>query len=260
MSTVDAARRRDARGVIDALWESADSEFKRSAVSREEGNLLRCLAAKAQVRRTIEVGFGNGVSSLYICSALQGKEGVQHTAIDPFQTSDFHGRGVANLRGAGIDFFRLIELPSEVALPQLLHDGERYDLALIDGLHTADQTMVDFYYLDRLLRAGGFLVFDDVNARAVNKVARYASTYPNYRLVDVSGRRGSPRRFVNTLKQGLSLALWPLRKLVGEAALREFLDVSVVRPGMLWSLDFHTMAAFQKTGEYARDTNWYDGL
>jgi predicted O-methyltransferase YrrM len=245
--------------VVEGLFSNADQDFLSSAISREEGRFLRELASRTDVRTTIEVGCANGISGMYICSGIAGKDAPSHTAIDPFQNSEFQGRGVNNIRRAGIEFFRLIEKPSEIALPELLSNGARFDLALIDGLHTADQTMVDFYYLDRLLRVGGILVFDDVNFPPVNKVARYVSTYPNYQLIATAGRRGGPRRIINLTKQMLGILLSPARRLF-PGLFREFFDISLAYPEKLWNIDFHTMAAFQKTGEYWRDTNWYRGL
>lgn len=245
--------------VIDEAFSTGDRAFRSSAITREEGLFLRRLASGQQVKRTIEIGCANGISALYLCSGLLGKQGAAHTAIDPFQQTGFQGRGVENVRRAGIDFFGLIERPSEIALPALLQDGARYDLAFIDGLHTADQTMIDFYFLDRMLRVGGILVFDDVNSRAVNKVARYVSTYPNYRLVGTAGERGKQRQTINAVKAALSIAFWPVRKM-SEKLFLEVFDVSLLDPKLLWSLDFHSMAAFEKTGECDRDTNWYRGI
>ena len=93
-----------------------------------------------------------------------------------------------------------IEEGSELALPGLLREGQCFDLAFIDGLHTADQTLLDFYFLDRMLRVGGVIVIDDVNSPAVNKAAHYFSKYPNYRLIGVCGSRGIRRRGINGLK------------------------------------------------------------
>jgi predicted O-methyltransferase YrrM len=254
----DLTRRVDS--VVNDLFAAGDPAFLSSAVSREEGGLLRVLASRPEIRKSIEIGCANAISTLYICSGTAGKANPSHTAIDPFQTAAFARRGVRNVERAGIDFFELIEKPSEIALPELLADGRSYDFALIDGLHTADQTMVDFYYLDRMLRVGGILVFDDANAAAVNKIVRYASTYPNYRLIAASGRRGPLRQAINAVKHGLSLATWPLRRLLKDDAFREIFDVSLVDPGLLWSVDYHSMIAFEKTGEFERDTNWYRGL
>lgn len=242
------------------LFAKADANFLSSAISLEEGEFLRALVSRPGIRHSIEIGCANAISSIYICSGTANKERPSHTAIDPFQTSAFARRGVQTVEKAGIDFFTLIEKPSEVALPELLSEGRIYDFALIDGLHTADQTMVDFYYLDRMLRVGGILVFDDANSPAVNKIVRYVSTYPNYRLLAASGRRGPLRRSINALKSGLSLATWPLRKILKDKAFREIFDVSLMDLRLLWSIDSHTMIAFEKTGECARDTNWYRGL
>lgn len=252
--------RASAAQLVEELFRSADQRFLTSAISQEEGIFLARLASRPEVRRTIEVGCANGISSIYICSGLQGKPDASHTAIDPFQTADFQGRGAANVARAGFSFFRLIEEFSELALPQLLCQGGRYDLAFIDGLHTADQTTLDLYYLDRLLRPGGILVIDDVCHPGVNKIVHYLSTYPNYRLVATAGRRGAPRIALNLVKSVLAVGLWPARKRLGEGLIREFFDISLTQPSNLWTLDFCTMAAFEKTSEYTRGTNWFRGI
>lgn len=246
--------------IIDVLFSNASEEFLRSAISREEGLFLRELASQTDVRKTIEVGCANGVSTLYICAGLSSKHNVSHTAIDPFQDSEYQGRAVDSIRRTGFHFFQLIEQPSEIALPALLMKGERYDLALIDGLHTADQALVDFYYLDRMVQPGGIIVFDDVHSQAVTKIVHYVWTYPNYQLVGTCGRRGIRRRLLNTLKQITSMALWPVKQSFGEAIFREFVDIWLLQSETLWTIDSCTMIAFQKIADYSRDTNWYRGI
>jgi predicted O-methyltransferase YrrM len=245
---------------IDQLFAGSDRDFLRSAISREEGRFLAELASRPHVRNTVEIGCANGVSSIYICAGISAKQNPSHTAIDPFHTSHFQGRGVANVARVGFPFFELIEQPSEIALPNLLSSGKSFDMAFIDGLHTADQTLLDFYYLDRLISVGGIIAIDDVNARAVNKIVHYISTYQNYRLIGTAGRRATPRRALNLVKQIVAMGIWPFRKIVGEATAREFFDISLLHPEHLWTLDFCTMVAFEKTHEYTRDTNWYRGM
>ena len=58
---------------IDRLFANADRSFLRSAISQEEGTFLEALASRPEVRNTIEVGCANGISSIYICSGIQGK-------------------------------------------------------------------------------------------------------------------------------------------------------------------------------------------
>lgn len=133
-------------------------------------------------------------------------------------------------------------------------------MAFIDGKHTADQALLDFYFLDRMIEPGGIVVFDDVHFPSVNKVVRYVSTYPNYQLIGTSGQRGAKRRLTNTVKQCAAVAVWPAKKILGEAICREFLDVSLLHPEMLWTIDSSTMAAFQKTHEFNRDIRSYKGI
>ena len=135
------------------------------------------------VQRSIELGCAYGVSSLFICDALAHKPGARHVIIDPGQGSQYKYIGVGNLERCGYDFFQLLEEPSELALPKLWQAGERFDFALIDGRHTSDHVMVDFFYIDRLLNVGGIVVFDDVDLYRVNKAVRYLVQYPSYRVL-----------------------------------------------------------------------------
>ncbi|MTI29215.1 class I SAM-dependent methyltransferase, partial [Xanthovirga aplysinae] len=114
---------------------------------------------------------------------LENKKNVSHTIIDPYQTSDWKNIGITNLRKANIDFFELIEKPSEIALPQLLNEKRKYDFALIDGWHTFDHTLIDFFYLNRLINTGGIIVIDDVGLPSINKLMRYILNYPAYELI-----------------------------------------------------------------------------
>lgn len=260
MNAATQTRVSQATSTVDQLFAKADHAFLISAISQQEGEFLRSLSSRPDVRNTVEVGCANGISSIYICAGLAGKQGAHHIAIDPCQTSLFQGRGAANVRNAGFDFFEVIEAGSEEALPSLMAEGKRFDMGLIDGLHTADQTMVDFYYMDRLIRPGGIIVIDDVEMPAVRKIARYAATYGNYKVIGISGKRFLRRKLLNITKQVLATLLWPVRKIVGEAIMREYWDISVLHPQHIWDIDNCTMLAFEKTRDEVRDTVWYEGL
>lgn len=47
-------------------------------------------------------------------------------------------------------------------------------------MHTFDYAFIDFFYIDRILKPGGVIVFDDLCIPAVNKVFRYALTNRAY--------------------------------------------------------------------------------
>jgi predicted O-methyltransferase YrrM len=164
-----------------------------SAIDREEGEFLFSLIKNdSTIKRTLEIGCAYGLSSLYICEALRGRAQASHTIIDPFQNTNWDGAGIANLEAAEIDFFHLIELKSEFALPQLVAgQADQFDFIFIDGWHTFDHTLVDCFYSTRLLRTGGVLAIDDVSFPSVRRVVEFLKNYPCYEQLGTVGYKVS---------------------------------------------------------------------
>ena len=153
--------------------------------SREGQSIIEILQSNPNFINTVEVGCGMGLSSLYISSVTSTRANSKHTIIDPFQTSHWRSLGLLNLERAGISDFELIEEKSEIALPGLLSEGRKYDFALIDGWHTFDHTLLDFFYLEKMIRPGGIIAIDDVMMPGINKAVRYILNYPNIELVSI---------------------------------------------------------------------------
>ena len=88
----------------------------------------------------------------------------------------------------------LREEGSEFALPQLLKEGAVLDFAFIDGWHTFDHVLVDFFYINRMLRVGGIVAFDDVDFPAIERVLKHVATYPCYEMfgANLNDSRASP--------------------------------------------------------------------
>lgn len=224
-----------------------------SEVDEQEGELLERIVSQPDVSNTIEIGCANGISSMYICGALRSKESPSHTIIDPFQSTDWHGVGVSNLERSGIDFFELIEEPSEFALPRLCQEGKKFDLALIDGNHTLDHTLVDFFFVNRLLNDGGYVLIDDLTFPGIKKVIRYVLNYPNYRIAGVANPSTNPgslrRKVVDASMRSIGRVL-PAnynREVFADSWLRSDLKLGIVC----------TMIALQKTGPDERPWDWY---
>lgn len=129
-----------------------------------EGELIHKSIAAVQAKTTLDIGLGYGTSSMFICDALtqSGINNVQHIAIDPHQRDKtFRGIGLNNLKLAGYESLtRFVEQPSHQAL---LNEGVVLDFAFIDGYHTFDHTLVDFFYVDLMLKEGGIIVIDDTD-------------------------------------------------------------------------------------------------
>lgn len=239
------------RQVVDA---NGNRYQLRDEVDQKEGSLLHSLVLQHRFTKSLEVGCAFGISSLYICDALSRLDSPSHTIIDPFQEADGHGVGVANLRRANFNFFELIEKPSELVLPGLLAEGKSYQFAFIDGWHTFDHTLLDFFYINRLLEEGGIVVIDDVNMPAIRRVVRYILNYPNYKLAatteNARPHTSFKRRVIDTIVASLA------------SVLPQSYKNDVFTPQWRQS-DYSagvncTMVALQKVGPDNRKWNWYE--
>lgn len=153
-----------------------------SFIPTEECALIyECIAASGAVRG-VETGMAFGISSLCIADAMRlNSISSELVSIDPCQTSDWNSAGLNLLARAGLSC-TLIEETSQIALPRLAAERQRFDFGFIDGWHTFDHTLVDFFYMDMMLREGGFIIFDDVDFPAINAVVRFVLTNRSYEL------------------------------------------------------------------------------
>jgi len=170
-----------AKGKI--LGENGLNEIFPIGLTAERGRVLRevCLAVKPV--STLEVGLGWGISTLFIFEALLAKAGqpIRHVVIDPFQATIFHNASRILFRSLGLeDKLEIYEEDSLFALTSLLRQGRRFDFVFIDGDHRFDACFVDMCIVNRLLRPGGVVLFDDTWLDAVNLTAQYAVTNLDY--------------------------------------------------------------------------------
>lgn len=161
-------------------------------MDEREGCLLSKVVDFVQPRTSLEVGFAYGVSTLYICQALARiGNPARHIVVDPFQSSQWRGIGLKNVDRAGYrEFVELREERSEIALPQLLTENTVVDMAVIDGWHTFDHALVDFFYVNKMLRVGGIVVLDDSSMPPVGKLVDHILTYGCYRIFGIPSGPG----------------------------------------------------------------------
>jgi predicted O-methyltransferase YrrM len=234
--------------------EKGNSYRLNSNLDKEEGNFITKIIRENKPVKTIEVGCAYGISSLYICSAIHGTNDCHHTIIDPFQSTDWKNIGKLNLERAGINYFDIIEEPSEIALPKLLSAGKKYDFGFIDGWHTFDHTLVDFFYLNRLIKVGGIIAIDDVGYPGINKVVRYIMKYPCFELIgNVNIRISKNRELFNLLvKPPFKL----ISKLLPARFNYELFSSNIIESDMKLRLN-SSMVALKKIKEDERPWSWY---
>ena len=151
-----------------------------SAINGNEGHFLIKVIKKYNLINILEVGFAFGVSAFYMLSNLKTKL----TSIDPFQKTQWNNKGVELLKEYKFDKrHTLHELKSYVALPKLLekYGNNYYDFIFIDGYHTFDYTLLDFFYSNLLLKMKGIIIIDDAMHSGVRKCVQYIETnYANF--------------------------------------------------------------------------------
>lgn len=135
----------------------------------------------------LEIGMAFGVSSLAILTALRdiGQNG-RLLSIDPGQSTSWKGCGLASIARAGLkDRHEMHEDYDYNALPRLLASGLKIDFGYIDGWHTFDYALLDWWYVDRMLKAGGIAAFNDCSWPAVEKAIDFVLSHRKYTEIDV---------------------------------------------------------------------------
>ncbi len=162
---------------------------------------------------------------------------------------------MSNLKRVGIDFHELIEVPSEIALPKLLSENKTYDFAFIDGWHTFDHTLIDFFYLNRMLKIGGIIVIDDVSYPSVSKLMRYLMRYPGYKMVGNIQIETSTKKklFELVIRKPFSL----FSKLFPKRIQQELFSGKVIASDSTLGLNA-SMIAFKKIKEDERPWYWFE--
>jgi len=171
------------RRVLDA---NGEEHRLHSNISIAHSNALYETVIKYQATQVIEIGMAYGISTLAILAAIEKNGGGRLISIDPYQSTDYKGIGLLNVQKAGLaQYHTLIEKPDYLALPELVEQKTQLDAAYIDGWHTFDYTLLDFFFVDKLLKADGFVAFNDASLPAVKKVLRFVKTHRKYEELNV---------------------------------------------------------------------------
>lgn len=225
-----------------------------SAIDEDEASFLSRLITESKSLNTLEIGCAMGTSSLAICEALKNNGSGNHLIVDPNQSSDWKNIGVNNLRRAGFQNFTLFEEPSEYLLPKLAANGTVLDFAFIDGWHTFDHTLIDFFYINKMLKTGGLVVIDDVGMDSINKVVRFIANYPCYQLVDCVEISISKRKDIFLR---LTKPFYYFTKFFPAKIRQNLFSAELIRTDRQLKIN-SSMVALKKTSKDERPWNWHE--
>jgi hypothetical protein len=205
-------------------------------MSEAEGELIVQVFESIKPDASLEIGFAYGISTMFACAAPdRNQKPCRHIVVDPLQSSQYEGIGLANINRAGYGrFVEFLAAPSEIALPQLLNAKTRIQIGLIDGFHTFDHALVDFFYINKMLDVGGVVILDDVNMPSIARLVTHITTYPCYRVFSSTAMPRSPNFLVS------------IRRRFNRRGL-----------SAMHSRDNPSCIAFQKVAPDARDWDWH---
>lgn len=159
-----------------------------SQISLIFSQALSAFVAKERPKTVVEIGMAQGFSTLAILSTLP--DGGALISVDPFQDSEYDGAGKSQVaRSTRAAAHQLIAEPDYLALPKMVERGLKVDFAYVDGMHTFDYVLLDAFYLDKLIPAGGVIAFNDCGFRSIHKFLRYFRKHRDYSEIDL----GLPR-------------------------------------------------------------------
>jgi predicted O-methyltransferase YrrM len=181
----------DWRATLDWVY----ANYPDSTIPREYAEALHEAVRRHRPKTVVEVGLANGASALAMGAALRSNGGGRLISIDPNQREQFVSRGLEAMERSGLaPYHELIEEPSYLALPGLARRGLKADFAYIDGWHSFDYVLVDFFLMDKLLAPGGVVGFNDAGWRSVRKVLSFVTKYRKYEEIDVGLKPDYPGR------------------------------------------------------------------
>jgi predicted O-methyltransferase YrrM len=107
--------------------------------------------------RWLELGSFEGRSASWVHDKVIAPRGGSLTCVDTWYLDDYAQRFDANMAG------KTFEKVKSRTLPWLMgnHQGRRFDVIYVDADHDAKAVLMDAALSWRLLRQGGFMIFDD---------------------------------------------------------------------------------------------------
>lgn len=155
-------------------WDKGHTWCK-GGFGKSQLNSLRSFLIERDVDSVVETGAGNStITFLLSCAGAV-------TSIAPdaglFQRIESYcaNYAISTAKLEKIVGFSQWELPRLAAKLQ-----GTVDFALIDGFHGWPIVFVDFYYINHLVRRGGYIMLDDLQLHSVAELARFLKEQPGY--------------------------------------------------------------------------------
>lgn len=133
----------------------------------QQGRLLYDHIIRTRATRTMELGFAHGVGTIWIAGAVAALGGGTHVAVDVLDARRRDPDAESLVKAAGLDGivelnFDPVSYTWHLKRNLSVYVEEPFDFVFIDGAHTWDTDGFTFFLVDRLLKVGGWVLFDDL--------------------------------------------------------------------------------------------------
>jgi predicted O-methyltransferase YrrM len=155
------------------------------SIPRQAAEFVYETVRRIRPTTALEIGMAWGFSSVATCSALRDNGVGVNIVVDPYQLSTYEGVGLVALEQYGLAPFAQYHAErSDLFLPRFWEGRRnRVQFGFIDGDHRIDAVFVDFYYINKLLDAGGVVILDDYQFSSVKAVSEYALKNFHYEVL-----------------------------------------------------------------------------
>jgi hypothetical protein len=86
---------------------------------------------------------------------------------------------------------------SELALPRIAADRNRFHVGLIDGSHNWPSVFVDFCYINMMMPAGGTLFVDDIHLYSVSQLFHLLRQQEQFEFIALDNKMATFRKLVH---------------------------------------------------------------
>ncbi|MEA2019860.1 MAG: class I SAM-dependent methyltransferase [Campylobacterota bacterium] len=153
----------------------------------KQADTITEMIEKYNISNILELGFAHGVSTSYMAATLGRNGGGTITTIDKEHSAQREPRIDSLLESIGeLDRVNIFYEPTSYTwrLMKFLEEdpNPRFDFCYLDGAHSWHVDGFAFFLVDRLLKSGGWIVFDDMNwtyaASPTNKNLDFVKAMP----------------------------------------------------------------------------------
>jgi predicted O-methyltransferase YrrM len=187
------------RGSVTARSDGTTHDIFPIAIDPREGEALSGWVTKERAGSSIEIGFGYGISALFVFRGLLStgsSSAFRHLTIDPNQIQGFASIGLQLVEEAGLrEHLDFHNDRSEFVLPRLLAEGRQFDFGFVDGNHRFDAVFIDLMFLARLVGGGSVIFLDDYQLPAVKKAVAFCTSNLGW-AVEQDGAAGANHHWV----------------------------------------------------------------